>query len=144
MVTRVHKNRTSRYIYNSDTCSKTVPKGRVLEMEGRSELIVQVGIDGTQYKDWISIKNYEGSIKFKGNHVHELVTAILRFSSKGMRDNYKTLLTLTDHATGSKPYQPEPFTDFDIEWEKKIRKNEKEWNENQEEKIMNWSLNETS
>ena len=136
MVTRVHKNRTSRYRYNSDTWSKTVPKGQVLEMGGRSELIVQVGIDGTQYKDWISIKNYEGSIEFTGNHVHELVTAILRFSSKGMRDKYKTLLTLTDHATGSKPYQPEPFTDFDIKWEKERRKNEKEWNKNEEERLL--------
>jgi len=135
MVTRVHKNRKSKYDLNS---KELVPKGQVLEIEGRQEVCVQVGIDGIQYKDWISIRDYEGSIKLKGNHVHELVTAILRFSSKRMRDNYRQLLDMTDVVTGSAPYKQESFDGFQIEQERLRRKSEKEWNEKMERKISHF------
>ena len=110
MVTRVHS------------------KGQVLEMQGRQDLVVQVGIDGTQYTDWISITGYEGSIELKGNHVHELITAILRFSSKKMRDNYRELLNITDVVTKNEPYKQEPFENFQITHEIRKRENEKKWN----------------
>tara|TARA_R100000306_G_C4337030_1_gene123278 strand:+ start:132 stop:494 length:363 start_codon:yes stop_codon:yes gene_type:complete len=110
MVTRVHS------------------KGQVLEIKGRQELVVQVGINGTNYTDWISIRGYEGSIELKGNHVHELITAILRFSSEKMRDNYRQLLDITDVITGSEPHKQEPFENFQIEQEILRRKNEKKWN----------------
>ena len=133
MVTRVYKNRKSRYEFSSEL----VPKGQVLEIKGRQEISVQIGISGIKYADWISINDYEGSIELKGNHVHELVTAILRFSSKRMRDTYRQLLDITDIVTKSSPYQQESFDSFQITQEKCRRKSEKEWNKKQEIKIMN-------
>ena len=73
MVTRVHKHVRDRF----------TPRGPVVKIEGRIPLNVQVSITGQElYGDWISIEDTESSIFLKGNHVHELITTILRFSTK--------------------------------------------------------------
>ena len=73
MVTRVHKHVRDRF----------APRGPVVKIEGRIPLNVQVSITGQElYGDWISIEDTESSIFLKGNHVHELITTILRFSTK--------------------------------------------------------------
>jgi len=134
MVTRVHSY-SKRQHYG-----QSVPEGQVLEIGGRQELVVKVGINGIQYQDWITIEQYDGSIDLLGNHVHELISAVLRFSSKRMRDSYRSLLDMTDIITESKPYQQESFDSFQIECEKLKRENEEEFNEKQERNIGDWRM----
>ena len=72
--------------------------------------------------------------------MHELISAVLRFSSKRMRDSYRSLLDMTDIITESKPYQQESFDAFQIGCEKLKREKEEEFNEKQERNIGDWRM----
>jgi len=125
MVTRVHKHVRDRF----------APRGPVVKIEGRIPLNVQVSITGQElYGDWISIEDTESSIFLKGNHVHELITTILRFFTKKMRDNYRALLDMTDIVTNNTPYQ-KSFDDYQVRCEERTRKHEEKFSEKREKDI---------
>jgi len=130
MVMRVHKHRKGRNFGGS------VPQGQVLEIKGRSELAINMSISGThRYNDWISLEDYEGEVFIKGNHVHDLVSSILRYSSPYMRKLYKELLDITDVATHHKANDKYNFDSYQIEAEKRKRKHETKYNQNKSNEI---------
>ena len=130
MVMRVHKHRKGR------NYGGTVPQGQVLEIKGRSELAIHMSINGThRYNDWISLEDYEGEVFIKGNHVHDLVSSILRYSSPYMRKLYKELLDITDVVTHYKSNDEYNFHSSQIEAEKTKRKHEIKYNQNKSNKI---------
>ena len=130
MVMRVHKHRNGRNYGGS------VSQGQVLEINGRSELAINMSISGTQrYNDWISLEDYEGEVFIKGNHVHDLVSSILRYSSPYMRKLYKELLDITDVVTNHKANDKYNFDISQIEAEKRKRKNETKYNQNKSNDI---------
>ena len=130
MVMRVHKHRKGRNYGGS------VSQGQVLEIKGRSELAINMSISGTyRYNDWISLEDYEGEVFIKGNHVHDLVSSLLRYSSPYMRKLYKELLDITDVATHHKANDKYNFDSSQIEAEKRKRKHETKYNQNKSDKI---------
>jgi hypothetical protein len=127
---RVHKHRNGRNYGGS------VPQGQVLEIKGRSELAINMSISGThRYDDWISLEDYEGEVFIKGNHVHDLVSSILRYSSPYMRKLYKELLDITDVVTNHKDNDKYNFDISQIEAEKRKRKHETKYNKNKSNDI---------
>jgi hypothetical protein len=130
MVTRVHKHREDRFS----------PEGQILEIEGREELSISVGINGQRYEDWISIDSYEGSVELKGCHVDELITTILRFSSNRMRNHYKEFLDVVNLSTNNPLHHPQPFHPYDVKHEKRRRKCIQEWTDKREKDIQQYRM----
>ena len=95
-----------------------------------------MSISGThRYDDWISLEDYEGEVFIKGNHVHDLVSSILRYSSPYMRKLYKELLDITDVVTNHKANDKYNFDISQIEAEKRKRKHETKYNKNKSNDI---------
>jgi len=88
----------------------------------------------TRYGDSVAIYTHEGSITFTGNHVHELMKSILRFSSKEMLETWIRFALTTNKASDdpnidlSTDYYD--ISDYSVEYEREMRENEIEWNAN--------------
>ena len=126
MVMRVYKHR--------------VGNKKVFEIDGHKEVAINMSINGEAYRDWIDIEHRIGTISIKGGHVHDIISSILRFSSSTMRKHYRELLDMTDIVTGSKRLQDSDFSDADVSYEERRRKNEIEWNKKQSEDIRQFKL----
>lgn len=99
------------------------------EVDGRSELAISMSIDGSdRYRDWLCIEHYAGNISLKGNHVHDLISSIIRFSTPKMRKHYRNLLNITDAVTGHTSKDISKFSEFQIKSEKETRKRHERFN----------------
>ena len=95
---------------------------------------VSVGESRLAYGDSISIKTYEGTVRINGNHVHELMKSVLRFSSREMLETWIRFALLTNKAAGRRDINlGTDYFDFDewqLEQEKEDREWETKWNDN--------------
>jgi len=88
----------------------------------------------TRYGDSIKIQTHDGIVQITGNHVHELMKSILRFSSKEMLETWIRFALTTNKASDDRDI--DLSTDFyeidkyDVEYEQRQRENEIEWNAN--------------
>lgn len=95
---------------------------------------VSVGESPLAYGDIISILTHEGTVRISGNHVHELMKSVLRFSSKDMLETWIRFALLTNKAAGRKDI--DMTTDYfelhnhQVEQEKEDREREYNWNQN--------------
>jgi len=95
---------------------------------------VSVGESSLAYGDSISIKTHAGTVRINGNHVHELMKSVLRFSSREMLETWIRFALLTNKAAGRKVIDLDTdYFDFDewqVEQEKEDREWETKWNDN--------------
>ena len=95
---------------------------------------VSVGESRLPYGDSISIMTRAGTVKINGNHVHELMKSILRFSSRDMLETWIRFALLTNKAAGRRDIDlTTDYFDFDeyqVEQEKEDREWETKWNDN--------------
>lgn len=95
---------------------------------------ISIGTSRLAYGDSINIMTHNGSVEINGNHVHELMKSILRFSSREMLETWIRFALLTNRAAERRDI--DLSTDFfdleewDIEYEKENREREVEWNNN--------------
>jgi hypothetical protein len=133
MVMRVHRHRASRSFGNKPP---RLPQGEVLEINGRSELAINMSISGTnRYTDWVCLGDDEGEVYIQGNHVHDLISSILRFSEPYMRKLYRELLDMTDVVTGHASKDQYKFDNSQIESAKRRRKDLEKFNAERKRKL---------
>jgi len=88
---------------------------------------ILIGNSRLAYGDTIAIKTYAGTVKINGNHVHELMKSILRFSSRNMLETWIRFALLTNKAAGRRDIDLDTdYFDFD-EWQVKEEKDSREW-----------------
>lgn len=61
---------------------------------------VNIGRYAGAYSDSIDILTHEGHVSITGNHVHELMKSVLRFSSRSMLKEWIRFALLTNKAAG--------------------------------------------
>ena len=111
------------------------PSPKVIAEKGVECCIdVSIGQSRSFYGDSITIKTHEGTVKINGNHVHELMKSILRFSNKEMLECWISFALITNKAAGRKEidlttdlYQ---LDEWKVEQEKDSRDREQTWNKN--------------
>jgi hypothetical protein len=101
---------------------------------------ILIGNSRIAYGDNISIMTHEGTIKISGNHVHELMRSILRFSSREMLETWIRFALLTNKASGRRDIDlSTDYFDLD-EWQVKTEKEDRDletkWNDNYFNKEM--------
>ena len=107
------------------------------DVNGRESLAISKSIDGSErYRDWLVIEHYAGSVSFKGNHVHDLISSIIRFSTPNMRKHYRNLLNITDKVTGKTSKDIHKFSEFQIKCEKGNREHQQKFNERLRQDII--------
>ena len=93
---------------------------------------VAVGNTRSYYDDKINILTHHGDVWISGNHVHELMKSILRFSSPKMLETWIRFALLTNKADGRKDIDLASdyfdLCEWDINAEKFDRNRELEWN----------------
>ena len=83
---------------------------------------------------------HEGTVKINGNHVHELMKSVLRFSSREMLETWIRFALLTNKASGRRDIDlSTDYFDLD-EWQVKTEKEDRDletkWNDNYFNKEM--------
>jgi len=95
---------------------------------------VGVGTSRLSYGDSIAIMTHSGTVRISGNHVHELMKSILRFSSRDMLECWIHFALVTNQAAGRKEIDLNgdrlSFDKGDVDWEKENREREINFNDN--------------
>jgi hypothetical protein len=95
-----------------------------------------MSISGTnRYTDWVCLGDDEGEVYIQGNHVHDLISSILRFSTPYMRKLYRELLDMTDVVTGHASKDQYKFDNSQIESAKRRRKDLEKFNAERKRKL---------
>ena len=93
---------------------------------------IDIGTSRLAYGDSIDIMTHDGSVRISGNHVHELMKSILRFSSRDMLKLWIHFALVTNKAAGRKDIDLKTdyfdVTKWQEEEEKEMRDWEEEWN----------------
>lgn len=115
------------YEYADHTDSVTIA-GKGIECR----IDVNIGRYAGAYSDSIDILTYNGHVSITGNHVHELMKSVLRFSSRSMLKEWIRFALLTNKAAGQDDIDlTSDFfaqSDYAIAYEGRQRRNEKEFN----------------
>lgn len=95
---------------------------------------VAIGTNSRWYDDTIKITTHSGTVKINGNHVHEMMKSIIRFSSRDMLETWIRFALLTNQAAGRKEIDLNgdrfSFEEYHVDKEKRDREREIEWNNN--------------
>ena len=83
------------------------------EVRGNEELVIDVSAKGSSsvYDASVIILSSGGRIELKGNHFHELVKALLRYSDRDFKQVLYNFLAITNDAAGGLPLEALDLTE---------------------------------
>lgn len=110
-------------------------RGHKSEVKGNEELVIEVEAKANQskYSPSVTIRSSGGIIEIKGNHFHELVKALLRYSDRDFKQVLSDFIAVTNDAAGGAPIVPldleKARKEMSVKMEADARKREKCFNE---------------
>ena len=88
-------------------------KGHRQSVSGREELVIEVNASASAsvYDAYVTILSSGGKIEIKGQHFHELLKALMRYSDRSFKQLMHDFLIITNDAAGDEPLKPLDLTE---------------------------------